>query len=171
MKTTTQNKSLARSSTKAQIQMGETIAVLFVFFILIIMGMVFYTQYMKNDLQEKKEKSQSDKSVEIAQRLMFLPELECGNTCVSERSNCIDILKLEQAGNLMAENEKYYYDLFEFSEINVTQIYPDTTSWGLYSRSHETFKSSFETNIPVALCDPVTRRYSFGILTVKTQLR
>ena len=96
---------------KSQIQIGETIAVLFVFFILIIIGFIFYVKVIKSNIQSESEELSQLKSVGIAQRIMFLPELQCSEDNIII-DNSIDMLKLESAQNIMKENELYYYDLF-----------------------------------------------------------
>lgn len=150
--------------------MGETIAVLFVFFILIIMGFMFYVKVIKGNIELESEEMSQLKSVAIAQRAMFLPELQCSQDNIII-DNCIDMLKLDSAQALMRENEIYYYDVLEFSHINITQIYPNEAKWNVYSRNTNDFKSRFVTNAPIAIYDPVTRKHGFGILTIETFLK
>ena len=152
---------------KSQIQIGETIAVLFVFFILIVMGFLFYVKVIKSNIEIEQEELSQLRSVGIAQRIMFLPELQCSEDNIVI-DNCIDILKLDSAQSIMKENEIYYYDLLEFSEINISQIYPDEAEWNVYSRKTENFRSKFVTNVPISLYDPATRKHGFGVLTIET---
>ena len=153
---------------KAQIQIGETIAVLFVFFILVIVGIIFYVRVIKSNLESEKEELSQLNSVGIAQRVMFMPEIQCSQDIVEEITNCIDILKLESAPSIIIQNELYYYDLLEFSDISVSQIYPDDARWILYSRKTSDFKNKFTTNVPISLYDPITRKNGFGVLTIVT---
>ncbi len=153
---------------RAQIQIGETVAVLLVFFILVIIGIVFYANFIKRDVSIQKEKSSEIKSISIAQRIMFLPELQCSDDNVIT-DNCIDKLKLDSAEIIMRKNQIYYYDMFEFSEVNITQIYPPASGppKTLYSRKIEDFSNKFVTNVPISLYDPNTRRHGFGVLTIQ----
>lgn len=152
---------------KSQIQIGETIAVLFVFFILIIVGFIFYVKVIKGNIELEKEELSELRSIGIAQRVMFLPELQCSKDNVV-RENCIDILKLDSAKKLMKDNEIYYYDLLGFSDVGVSQIYPTQAKWSIYSRKTEDYKNIFVTNIPVTLYDPYSDKNGFGILTIET---
>lgn len=152
---------------KAQIQIGETIAVLFVFFILILVGFIFYVKIIKGNIDSEKEESSQLMSIGIAQRVMFLPELQCSEDNIIV-SNCIDALKLVHAKNIMNQNEVYYYDILGFSNVTIFQIYPTEARWDLYSKRTESFKSAFVTNVPITLYNPVTRDSGFGILTIKT---
>ena len=152
---------------RSQIQIGETIAVLFVFFILIIMGFMFYVRVIKSNIDTEKEELSQLRSVGISQRVMFLPEVQCSEDNIVI-DNCIDILKLDSAQSAIKENEIYYYDLLEFSDVTISQIYPNEAKWNLYSRKTEDFKSKFVTNVPISLYDPATRKHGFGILTIET---
>lgn len=153
---------------KAQIQIGETIAVLFVFFILIAVGIVFYVKVIKSNLESEKQDLSQLGSVAIAQRVMFMPEIQCSQDVVEEITNCIDILKLESAPSTIRENELYYYDLLEFGDVSISQIYPNDARWALYSRKTKDFNNRFVTNVPISLFDPITRKNGFGVLTIET---
>ncbi len=151
---------------KSQIQIGETIAVLFVFFILVIIGFIFYASVIKSNIESEKDELSQLRSIGVAQRAMFLPEVQCSeNNIVID--NCIDMLKLESAQNIMKENEIYYYDLLEFSDVSVLQIYPEESKWDIYSRKIEGFKNKFVTNVPISLYDPATRKHRFAVLTIE----
>lgn len=152
---------------KGQIQIGETIAVLFVFFILIVIGFIFYANVIKGNIEQEKEEISQLKSIGIAQRVMFLPEVQCSEDNIVI-DNCIDILKLDSAQKLMKEREIYYYDLLEFSDVTIARIYPDGAKWGIYSRKTEDYKNKFVTNVPISLYDPTTRKHGFGVLTIET---
>lgn len=152
---------------KSQIQIGETIAVLFVFFILIIIGFIFYVKVIKSNIELETEELSQLRSVGISQKIMFLPEIQCSEDNIII-DNCIDILKLDSAQSIMKENEIYYYDLLEFSDVSISQIYPNEAKWNLYSRKIEDFNSKFVTNVPISLYDPTTRKHGFGVLTIET---
>jgi hypothetical protein len=152
---------------KSQIQIGETVAVLFVFFILIIVGFIFYVKVIKGNIEQEKEELSQLRSVGIAQRVMFLPEVQCSEDNIII-DNCIDMLKLDAAKELMKESEIYYYDLLEFSDVTLLQIYPNDAKWEIYSRKKEKFQNKFVTNVPISLYEPLSRKYNFGVLTIDT---
>ena len=151
---------------KAQIQIFETIAVLFIFIILIIIGFIFFAKIFKSNLETEKEGLSQAKSVNIAQRVMFMPELQCSDDSIS-KENCIDVLKL-QSSKQIVKNHVVYYDLLEFSDINIFQVYPTQAEWSLYSRTTKDFKNNFTTNVPISLFNPITKKYGFGILIIQT---
>ena len=154
---------------KAQIQIGETIAVLSVFFILIAIGFLFYGKAIKSNLQLDSQEAQELESIAIAQRVMFMPELQCSEDVVTEITNCIDELKLKSAKGIIKDHYLAYFDLFGFSEINASEIYPDETKkFVIYSARTDSFKNKFVTKVPVSIYNPITRINSFGILTIET---
>ena len=155
---------------KSQIQMMETIAVLFIFFILVVMGFVFYAKIHKGNLGQQKEESVQLNAIEIAQRASSLPELQCSEDNIVN-DNCIDLLKLEAAYGIMLNNPEYYYDRLLFSKITVKEIYPDNHEWDLYNRPLDKFSDKITTNIPISLFDRIENKNSFGIMAVELYLK
>ena len=72
---------------KSQIQIGETIAVLFVFFLLVVIGFIFYVGVIKDSIVSEKDELSQLKSIEIAQKVLYLPELQCSEGVVSTLQN------------------------------------------------------------------------------------
>jgi hypothetical protein len=152
---------------KAQVQIFETIVVIFIFFILVFIGLIFYGRIAKSDIEKQDNEIAQLRSIAIAQKVMSMPELQCSDNGVA-KENCIDMLKLDSAKNVMKGNEIYYYDLLEFSEVNITTIYPNEQKWTVYSRNPGNFRNKFTTNVPVAIYDPVAKKSAFGIITIQT---
>lgn len=164
---------------KSQIQMGETIAVLIIFFILIVIGFIFFTRVIKGNIEIEIEESRQLKAVEIAQRASFLPEIQCSEENIVT-DNCIDILKLEAATegtiadpSIIETNQIFYYDKLQFSDISIEEVYPGNRIWDLYNRplGEGNFTSKMSTNIPIALFDPTKKKYYFGVMKVDTYTR
>ncbi|MBL7055544.1 hypothetical protein ISS07_01385 [Candidatus Woesearchaeota archaeon] len=157
---------------KAQIQMMETIAVLFIFFILVVLGIVFYGNVIKGNVEAQKEESIQLNAIEVAQRVSSLPELQCSEDNIV-RDNCIDLLKLIAAANVinLPENEIYYYDRLLFSKVSINELYPSDREWVLYDRVLEDFSNKILTFIPISLLDPIENKNSFGMMTVELYLK
>jgi len=166
-----------KKNRNAQIQMGETIAVLFIFFILLILGVSFYVRVHSTTIrQEIDEKSELD-AVDLAQKISFLPELMCTskNTPLFE-TNCIDLYKL-QAFNSLVEGDGdlqlSYFDEFGYSHIHVAQIYPEPepdAGYTVYERQKPDFANNITTWIPVSLYNPAGdngEEIYFGVLVVE----
>ena len=150
--------------------MGESVAILFIFFVLLVFGFVFYMNVMKGSAKVDIEENIELKAIGIAQRASFLPELQCSEENVRVE-NCIDLLKLEAAADLLRSNNIYYYDIFEFSDIRVDRIFPppptySINTWLLYNNTLTDYTSKLSTFIPTSIFDPRTKKYDFGILIV-----
>lgn len=148
--------------------MGESVAILFIFFILVVFGFVFYMNVIKSSAKVEMEENIQLKAIGIAQKASFLPELQCSEENVRVE-DCIDLLKLEAASDLLGENNIYYYDVFEFSNIKVKRIFPpeNQETWSLYNNTLTDFRNIISTFIPVSLFNPVSKKYDFGILAVE----
>lgn len=151
---------------KAQIQMMETLAVLLVFFVLIILGIVFYSKVLSGNIETQKEEGMQLSAIKVAQRASTLPELQCSEDNIV-RDNCIDISKLDSASKIIIQNEVYYYDRLLFSNIKINQIYPAGREWALYERPLEDFSNKIVTNVPISLFDPVSNKNSFGVMSIE----
>ena len=149
--------------------MGESVAILFIFFVLLVFGFVFYMNVMKGSAKVDIEENIELKAIGIAQRASFLPELQCSEENVRVE-NCIDLLKLQAAADLLRSNNIYYYDIFEFSDIKVRRIFPDYTGqneWLLYSNPLADYTNKLSTFLPSSLFNPKTKKYDFAILVVE----
>lgn len=155
---------------KAQIKMAESIGILFVFFMLLVLVMVFYSRLQGSKILEQREEDFIKKSIEIALIVSYLPEVQCSRDNVLE-DNCFDLYKIGALGKIMAEDEKvrlYYYDQFEFSEIKINRIYPGGENITLYDNPKEDWVGKSAIPIPITIYDPITRQHGFGVLEVAT---
>lgn len=145
--------------------MLETIAVLAVFFIIVMLAYAFYSKMLKRGIDAENEESMQLNAARIAQRASSLPELQCSqeNTAVG---SCIDIMKLEAMPHIINENEIYYFDRLYFSRITVNEIYPNEKEWILYDRSFEGYSNKAEANIPISLWNDIENKNAFGIMNV-----
>jgi len=145
--------------------MMETIAVLFIFFVLVLVGFIFYIRIAQGNMEIDKEETRQLKAIEVAQRAMFFPELQCSEENIVA-SDCIDILKLNAAADIISQNQLYYYDRLGFSKIVVTEMYPTSNNWTLYDRSLVKFADKITTHLPISIFDAKEKKYSFGIMKV-----
>src|SRR3989338_2459293 len=95
---------------RGQVQMGETIAVLLVFFFLIVIGMVFYVNVIKSKSAAAKDENSQLEAVSALKRALTLPELSCSRQDIST-GDCVDLLKLKAASGIMPQNQEHYFDL------------------------------------------------------------
>jgi len=155
---------------KAQIKMTETIAVIFIFFVLILFGIIFYYQYQKVSISERNEQFLVERAMRTTLKVLFMPELVCTDGDRIEQ-NCFDLQKLEAAGSVINQNIKdYYFNLFSYSDITVYQF--DASAPGgiiehkIYSRPKPEFTKKEPTYFILTLKDEITGYSDFGYLEV-----
>jgi hypothetical protein len=120
---------------KAQIKMTETIAVLFIFFVLILFGIIFYYQYQKVSLVEKQQELVAARAMDTTLKVLFLPELICTKGEAEPEDNCFDMMKLRNVNKTFKEYlTRYYFNLFSYSRISVTEVYPGNSTFILYDK-------------------------------------
>lgn len=146
----------------------ETIAILFIFFILVAVGMIFYSKIHVSKIAEKIEEFQELSKIQIAQIASSLPELQCSRFNDIE-PNCIDLIKLETAPEIMLSNSDDYFDIFAFSKITVRQIFPkySNNSSIIYERKPTKINNKLATYFPISLFDPIDQNYYFGVMVVE----
>lgn len=145
--------------------MFETIAILFIFFIIVLFGFIFYTRIQKTTYKAEQEEAVILRAIQIAEKASFLPEIQCSFDNVPVE-DCIDKYKLEALTPIIDPNKIYYYRIFGDSRITINQTYPsDTVSWTLYDRPKEGERLS--TQIPVSIYNPATDQYTFGVIYVE----
>ena len=163
---------------KSQIRMGESITIVFVFFLLVFFGLIFYSKMEARNIRTDKSENEELGSIEVVQKALFLPEIRCSREGVVTY-NCFDTLKLEAMealNNDTQEKKFYYYNLFGYATIRVVQLYPFSgTEWQIYEMRHKNWTRKMSFQIPVALFNatgdagyspPMPSHYSFGVLIV-----
>tara|TARA_Y100000310_G_scaffold291943_1_gene320282 strand:- start:17736 stop:18260 length:525 start_codon:yes stop_codon:yes gene_type:complete len=158
---------------RAQVKITETIAILFIFFILLVLSAGFFLRFQKVGFERTKAERVDLRAVETAQRVSSLPELQCSTKNIITEA-CFDILKLEAFYDLVSSNPGLmadYHDLFGYSKIEVKRIYPPSADpaddiWTLYSNPGG--GTSLFAPIPILLFDATseTKKYSFGTIEV-----
>ena len=58
---------------KGQVQMSETIAVMFIFFILVVFGLIFYFKFSTIAAQQAEEELFGQKAIDTTTKVIFLP--------------------------------------------------------------------------------------------------
>jgi hypothetical protein len=112
---------------KAQIQMMETMGVLFVFIIIIMFGYFFYAAVSQTAAKQERAEQKELQAVKIAQIVSFLPEVQCSSENI-EIEPCVDLLKVDKLTELTKNNianKNKYLELFGTSEIYLDIIFPD----------------------------------------------
>jgi len=142
-------------SRKGQVQMTETIAVLFIFFILIVFGISLFYQYSKSSFQVQQEELLGKKAIEITLKTLFIPELMCTKGDAEAEDNCFDMMKVRHAVDVFGENNLTYFDTFSFSKISLSEIYPGNETYVLYDFPKNDWENTEKTFFIIAMKDEV----------------
>jgi len=154
---------------KAQARMTETIAVIFIFFILILFGLIFYARYSQSSFVQKQEELLAKEAIDSTTKALFLPELICSKGEAEPEDHCLDLMKLRTANETFRKYlTDYYFNIFSYARITVQEVYPDDRSWILYERIKTNATREEPTYFSVSLReetpDPV---YGFGYIEVR----
>jgi len=155
---------------QAQIKMWTTIAVLIVFFIILMFGFIFYTQIERIGLEKSQREAEARRSIAVAQVVANLPELQCSLGTV-EKGVCFDLYKILAFNTVATGGDAYihYYNMFGYANITVRQIEPAGDNITIYENIGD--KKSFTAGyIPISLYNATNKgkEFSFGVVEVKS---
>ena len=153
---------------KAQVQIMDTISIMLIFFIIIVIGFLFYLRVSSSSQIDKLSKAQELESIRVSQTISFLPELQCSSKNIV-KDNCFDKYKLDMFKMFGTAKKDQYYPFFYYSNITINEIYPNSGNWNIYSKIGN--GTSYKTFIPILLYNPITKTNAFGILTVQSYAR
>ncbi|MBU0535850.1 MAG: hypothetical protein KKE20_02720 [Nanoarchaeota archaeon] len=163
---------------RSQIQMMETVMILMIFFIIVVLGFMFYSRIQQGSIQEMNRQRAEEGAVAIVQNMLYMPEIQCSEKNVLI-DICFDIYKLDAFAEMLdisdSNNKKaflFYQKDFGNSKIQVRPIFPvQYDPIVLYDNEplDNEEKSSILTSIPVSLKDSTRRygSYSIGVLDVE----
>lgn len=153
--------------------MTETVAVLFIFFVLILFGIIFYYKYAEGAIAQEKQELIGKRAIATSLKVLFAPELICSNGGAEVEDNCIDMGKLPDAIRVIEENPVYYFNIFSYATISIEQIYPggeESAEIILYDRPRPDWENQEAAFFVVALRDKIfgdnVDFFSFGYLKV-----
>jgi hypothetical protein len=172
---------LVRKGRKGQIRMTETIAILFIFFVLVLFGIIFYYKFQQVLFQEKQEELLASRAMDTTLKVLFLPELLCTNGDTEPEDNCIDMAKLRHAETIFTENlNQYYFDIFSYASVTVHQTFPlqivngeeQEVVYPLYEKIPDEWERKEPTYFVVTLRDefsnlPGETHYGYGYVKVE----
>jgi len=143
--------------------MTETIGILIIFFVLIVFGLIFYSNFQKTAFNKQKEAFLEKDAIGISLKTTYLPELSCEQTGGKEEvvGSCIDMHKLKELKSII--NNDYYTNLFGSSEIYFKDILKNKT-YSLYNAS--TNRGRTRVTTPILLRNVTENKDHFGVLYV-----
>lgn len=156
--------------------MGESIFVVIIILLLIVFGIVFASNVEKDEVAKKREELLDMDSITISKYASTLVELQCSLLDVTDLS-CFDIHKMNAFINVTKKHPElsaeYYFSQFGNANISVQEIYPGNRTWQIYYNDvgvNNTGRSK-QTIVPISLYDGITKKKTFGVLSIKTITR
>jgi len=165
---------------KAQIGLGETIAVLIVFIILISFGFIWYVQYQTGKIEEQAQRAYELKSTQILTYIESLPEIKCSSESCSkcggtDTSYSFDYYKVNSSYNTISNNLPYYIKILGLADIKLEIVDPRFPTHDLlidrpktltiYNFTSKNSKGSgFQ--LPVTVYDPISDFCYMGTLDI-----
>ena len=153
---------------KAEIQMQETILVIFIVTIVIVLGLFVFYRYNLNAVEQDKLEYEQIKVYNLLATLPNHPQLQYSTLGNSE--NAFDTLRLLN-GNLddLGEKEITIKQIYpKQDEVKcTTKTYPDCNQYLLYSKKFSKSKNVNIITTPVSLYFPLTKEYKPGLLEIK----
>ncbi|MEM4336444.1 MAG: hypothetical protein QXG86_00370 [Candidatus Woesearchaeota archaeon] len=166
---------IKKAKKKSQIKIGESVAVLLIFFVLVIMGMIFWSRYSQTSIKEQQEVDIISRAIRVAQTVSFLPELQCSILEVIKFS-CFDVYKIEAMQKIIMEEKdqgaiQHYFNSFGFANITIYSMYPVKKEWNIYDFTGGNISGYITTQIPIAIYNPIEMRFSFGYANVAVYVK
>lgn len=167
-------------STKAQIQIGETIAVILVFVLLMIFGLYWASTFSGASQQQQMDLRDRLDLLETAKMVMNMPEIQCSSAGVPDTA-CVDEQRIyalkEQLDDQDSRTRQAYFDRFVTGDRSAYKLEIHALS-PAPRRNYEVFNFHQENPdlslravvIPVALLDPLTNRKQFSVAILTQQV-
>lgn len=149
--------------------MGETIAVLLIFFALAILAFFFFASIQAAGTKQTISTGLQEKGIAITQIATYLPELQCSTDNAVKSFNCMDLEKVKAASEAVQRNRDFYTSMFGFAKISVELVYPapaGMSEFVLYDVPKSDFNSAEFFPVPVSVYEPQNQTYGFGVLKV-----
>lgn len=161
-------------SKKGQIQINETILVIFIVTVIMLLGVVLFNRWTKLSIENEFLDNERIRFSNMLGTIPEMSELKCSSQ--GRLFNCLDSLKLLALGNL----DLGYQKMFGFREIKVNIVYPETekalcksstypecNEFIVYSNKPSKIKEEDVIETPISLYYPDLGEYKIGILEIK----
>ena len=117
---------------KGQIQLMESTVVMFIFFFMLVMGMVMYNNFQSSKLEVMERQFEEQKAIQIAQKITNVQELQCSDNNVITL-DCFELQKLQSFKDKVKQHRLYYKEAFGSSKVSVVWVYAPAFSGNFYT--------------------------------------
>ena len=165
---------------KGQLQVQETIMVVFILVVIIILGLVLFYRFTSVGLEQEYRDNQITRFNAMMATVPEIGEVKC--SMYGEPDNCIDVYKVIIMNTLKERDPNYRNYLVErygFMEMKIQIVYPFTSDvecntgqikdcgiWEIYSNVPPNSKYPVKKSTPVSIYLPHLDTYGIGILNI-----
>lgn len=167
---------------KSQIGLGESVAVVIVFIILISFGFIWYVQYQTSNIKDQGQRAYELKATQIITNIESLPEIQCSmDGCQkcggTETSYVYDYYKIKDSYNTIADHLPYYISILGSAEISFEVLDPRFNTYRddlnkprpkhlvVYNLTIDKYRGTgFQ--IPVTIYDPIDDMCYMGAINI-----
>jgi len=155
-----------------QIQLNETLFIIIFIILIIVFGLVFFSQAENDSIRTKQKEYRQLDSIVTTQYVTSLTELKC-SVYGTEDQSCFEEIKLTAFENLTKNDwdlvGEYYVNKLGTAKITIEEIYPQSRNWTIYNYTGTFEKDGVaydgkQTQIPVVIWNPLTGKRAFGVL-------
>lgn len=154
---------------QGQIHLSESVAVIFIFFVLIIFGAIFYYNFQEASFKEKQQELLAARAIDTTTKMLFLPEAACTKRETEREPNCFDMMKVRYLPEQFKRFNQTYFSLFSYAKITIKQLYPEPLELIVYDQEPPQWSSRQPTFFVVALKDELNGQdnYGYGVVQVE----
>lgn len=157
--------------------MHETIIVIFIFLVILAVGMIFFYKYQLGSIEADQVKYKQQQFENVLLAVPSFPEIRCSLYGVSE--NCIDVSKVLAFNLVLQKNKDYYNTQYGMKNITIFSVYPLKNSvectlsndncgiWNVFNNKPLARKDFLRLESPVSLYNPKDESYSIGLMVVE----
>lgn len=163
---------------KAQLEVQETIIVVFIFVVLLSLGLLLFYKFQLSSLDQQKIEIQENKFNMMLLIFPNSPEIECSSGLVTR--NCIDTLKVLSLKKSVEQDQQFYFKKFGYKKLQLTSLYPiknekectstnieDCGVWTIYNKPAPNQDMSKILRTPISIYYPQTDSYGIGELRLE----
>ncbi|MFC1768437.1 hypothetical protein ACFLZX_01610 [Nanoarchaeota archaeon] len=158
---------------KSQMQLGETIAILLVFMLLVGLGFAFYARVNSISVQRQLIQLEEQRAIHKVQTITNLPELICSSREVVT-DYCVDLYKVYAAlgpDGVFQKEVPYYRRLYGNSYVKLHWLSGIDTPIDFLLFNSTVGGSANVFHFPVLINDPVNNTNHFGMIEVGVSIR
>ncbi len=148
---------------KAQMRILESVAVLVIFFILLVIASTIYFKIQNSRMDKERLVFENAETMRTLIKLQSLPELDC-SFASAHTINCFDKYKLIAFSDLIKKDaaKEFYYPIFGEATISVNISFPVKENFLIYDSKPSKFRSMIKQMMPVLVYDAVSGKYLFS---------